>query len=99
MDKSEDYEKLMLNMELENIFFNTITDIDNIIKIVYNINSIDILIVLKNKMYNLKPVLYDEINKLYLNLKNSGTIYKIDVLYLLFFKFKLKIFQSNKDNK
>lgn len=50
MDKSEDYEKLMLNMELENIFFNTITDIDNIIKIVYNINSIDILIVLNNKM-------------------------------------------------
>lgn len=43
MDKNGDYEELMLNIELENIFFNTITDIDNIIKIVYNIKSTDIL--------------------------------------------------------
>lgn len=33
-------------------------------KIVYNIKSTDILIVLKNKMYNLKPILYDELNKI-----------------------------------
>jgi ethanolamine utilization cobalamin adenosyltransferase len=43
MDKNGDYEELMLNIELENIFFNTITDIDNIMKIVYNIKSTDIL--------------------------------------------------------